>query len=327
MKIQKKIGYTPIFIDLHEIKEKPGPYTMSFGFDLKPLIRAIENFDLINIPFVIRNQEDGMDVVTGYRRLMALKSLQWDKAPCIDLSDSGLSPLELLLFNLYDNLPTRRFNDVEKGMILKRLLTYLPKKEVCERYGRLFGITRHEDVDMFVKIEELDKKIKDAIAKGRLSLKTTGAILEMKGGLQPTLFMWILILRLNFNQQNQFIEYISDISNIDNKSIPEILAEEQFVKILEDRRSNNPQKARKLLDLLRTRRNPLLTRSEKTFKRNIAGLDLPVGVSIKHPPFFETPDYRLEILFRNGRELKEKIDSLSQIEGLETVGDPWQQDQ
>ena len=130
MRIQKTTGDSPIQIDLGDINEMPGPYTMSFGFDLEPLIRSIENFGLINTPFVTRNPDQGVDVVMGYRRIKALKSLQWTRVPCIDLSQSGLSPLELLLLNLYDNLPTRRFNDVEIGMILTRLTTYLSKKEV-----------------------------------------------------------------------------------------------------------------------------------------------------------------------------------------------------
>jgi len=54
-------------------------------------------------------------------------------------------------------------------------------------------------------------------------------------------------------------------------------------------------------------------------------LDLPANVKISHPPFFEDPNYRLEISFENGRKLAETIGKLSRLTGLEGIGDPWEE--
>ncbi len=44
-----------VLVEVNQINENPGPYCMSFGFDLKPLIRSIEKFGLINSPIVTKD--------------------------------------------------------------------------------------------------------------------------------------------------------------------------------------------------------------------------------------------------------------------------------
>jgi hypothetical protein len=93
---------------------------------------------------------------------------------------------------------------------------------------------------------------------------------------------------------------------------------------MEDRKLNTPQKAKRVLGHLKARRFPLLTLSENAFQKKISNLGLPEGVMIFYPPFFEGPDYRLQISFKNGETLREKIKILSELKGLEKVGDPWE---
>ena len=75
---------------------------------------------------------------------------------------------------------------------------------------------------------------------------------------------------------------------------------------------------------MRSRRFPSLTESEIAFNRKISSLNLPDGIRIEHPPFFESPDYRLEIRFRNGEDLKKKIIDLAKNPGIGGLGDPWE---
>ena len=132
-------------IPLNRISEDPGPYCMSFRSDLDPLCRSIKKIGLIYPPLVIRGDGGKMDVVIGFRRILALKSLKCENAPMKDISDLGLSPLDLLIFNLYDNLSVRSFNNVEKGMILNRLKSHLPGKEIRKQYMPLLGLAPRED--------------------------------------------------------------------------------------------------------------------------------------------------------------------------------------
>ena len=318
----------PIDLDLKEISEKPGPYCMSFGFDLQPLVRSIEKFGLTNSPIVTRNRGGRVDVVAGYRRILALTHLQWKKVPCRDLSDAGLSPLQLLLLNLYDNLATRRFNEVEKGMILNRLIRLVPREEILRDFMPLLELPSHEPtLETFLKLEELDQTVKESLAHARISFQTVEALAEMNPDSRAALIKWLLNLKLNLNQQLQFIENTVDLSIRKEKEISELLGETQFSSILDDKKLNNPQKAKSVLGLLRSMRFPYLTRCEKAFQEKVSSLGLPDGMRVSHPPSFEGPDYRLEILFRDGEQLKGKIEVLRNMTGLETLGDPWQEEE
>jgi len=322
----KIISKTPeIFVNLNRINQIPGPYCMSFGFDLDPLINSIENIGLLNSPFVVKTDNGKFDVVVGFRRILALKCLEWEEVPCRDLSDSGLSSLELFLTSFHDNLPNRRFNDVEKGMILRGLMARTTVKKILEVYMHLLYLpARESTLDVYLRMADLDETITASFVEGKLSLPTIKALLDMDVDSRFETYQWINNLNLNFNQQLQFIEYTLDISIKERRMIPEVFVDSHLVLVMEDQKLNIPQKAKRVLGHLKSRRFPLLTRSESAFQKKIASLGLPEGVTVSCPPFFEGSDYRLQISFKNGETLREKIEILSALKGLEEIGDPWE---
>lgn len=316
----------PVVIDMNRIEERPGPYCMSFGFDVKPLISSIEAVGLVQPPFVVRNKEGLFDPVTGYRRLRAMKELRRDKVPCMDLSNTGLSPMDLLLFNLHDNLAVRILNTVEKGMVVGRLRRYIPVEKIRADYTRLLQLTRPWDLDVLLKMEELPEDVKTGVADGSVSINSMGRILEADKTSFVAVLNRMVTLKLNMNQQAQFIDYIIDISIRENRSINHVLNDEPFLDLLNDKKTNSPQKAKKTLDLLKRERFPFISSCESSFKEMVARLNLPPGVRIQHPPFFESAGYRLEILFKDGPDLNKKIHALSQVRDIATIKDPWEKD-
>jgi hypothetical protein len=324
-----KIAKLPLTsLELNAINDDPGPFCMSYGFDLGPLIHSIQEFGLINPPIVVKQGEGRVDVVSGYRRILALKHLQIGEIPCRDTTDSGLSPLQLLLLNLHENRVTRVFNDVEKGMILAQLVHHLPREEVIHSYMPLLSLpSRKSTLDLFLKMEGQSHTIKSALAKGEVSVKAFGALLEVEPGFRLGLIKSVLDLKLTFNQQLQFIELTVDICTRDAMDIAELFNQTSFVRIMENEKLNLPQKTKAILELLRSIRFPRLTRSVESFRKAVLKLGLPDGTRISHPPFFEGPDYRLEVPFKNGRQLKDRISVLNNLEGLEALADPWQEEE
>jgi hypothetical protein len=317
-----------IMLDSKAIDDDPGPFCMSFGFTLGPLIHSIQKSGLINPPIVVKQGEGRFDVVSGYRRILALKNLHIEKIPCRDITDSDFSSRQVLLLNFYDNFVTRKFNEVEKGMILARLAHYIPRQEIIQSYMPLLSLpSREETLDLFLNIEGQSHSIKEALAHGDLSVKAFETLLKVDYGILTNLVKSILDLKLNFNQQLQFIEIAIDICIRDDITIPELLNQTPFLRIIENERLNLPQKAKAILELLKSIRFPLLTRSEKSFRNAVLQLGLPDGTRIFHPPFFEGAEYRLEVFFKNGRQLKERIKILDNLERIETLGDPWHEEE
>jgi hypothetical protein len=322
---------TPIesqLVNPNKIEDFPGPYCMSFGFDIRPLAQSIDRVGLVNCPLLIENKNAELTIIVGYRRIHALKNLGWDRIPCGILSQSEVSPLECLLLNLYDNLPTRKLNEVEKGMVLNRLHSQVPGKEILDLYMPLLELPSNEPtLRFFMKLEqELDTEIKEYLVQKEISLQTAKMLLKMGPDERNHVFNFMSNIKFNINQQKQFIDNVIDLAEIENKSLYELINEPSLKVILVNKQLNTPQKAKTILKLLRGRRFPSLVKAEKAFKKKVSSLDLPKSASIHVPPYFEEPHYRLEVLFREGKELKETINRLAMTEHLDELGDPWEKD-
>jgi ParB family chromosome partitioning protein len=321
----KIVEIAPRKVAMKDIDDSPGPFCMSFGFDLEPLIQSIRHVGLVNPP-ILKNGSEGLTVIAGYRRIMALKKLEAETAACrIIFEDDDVLPLECLLLNLHDNLGTRNLNDVEKGMVLSRLEAWVPRQEIVEIYLPLLGLRSHEsNLRFFLEIERcFNVKIKTFVAEGRLSWQAVKLLSEIDAASRSAILNLISNLKLNVNQQVQLIDYIIDLSNIEGKSIPRIAADEELKTIGSDIHVNRPQHAKTILNNLRARRNPSVVSAEKRFRGILSDLNLPDGIQIIAPPFFEGEYYKVEVSFREGEDLKKKIDGLNRIKGLSKLVHPW----
>jgi len=316
-------GQRGIRLKSAEIDEAPGPYAMSFGFDLHPLCESIRNIGLLNPPCIGMGEKGEIEVITGYRRLLALKKLGWPEVTCEDLSFVLPSPRERLLFAFYENLASRVFNPVEKAMILRRLEPLLDKEDILKRMMPLLFLPAHEGTFRFyAELAEMNHAFKDAVACGRISLNTAKSLMDLEPESAESAFQCIINLTLNFNQQAQFIDIINDLLVLEGKLYSQILEAEPMAAIFENKHLNKPQKAKKLLEELRSRRYPRWMAAARRFQENIARLSLPEGTRIDHPAYFEAPGYRLEVQFQDGVDLMKKLRRLSQWSGLGEFRDP-----
>ncbi len=325
----KEIADLPLNrVKIGEVSNLPGPFTMSFGFNLAPLSESIKNIGIINSPVVSKSEEGTLHVVTGYRRVGALRSLGKKIVRCRMVQKVDLPPLQGLLLSLHDNLATRKFNPIEKGMILSRLSHYLPRKDILSNYMGLLDLPEHENtLDAFVAFDRhLEEPLKADLARGHLSVQSARMLLMMNPEDRLGIGRLISNLNLNVNQQKQLIEYTYEIAKIDGSEISAVLGDDSIGGLLANASLNLPQKGRAVLDAMRSRRYPTLTKMEKAFRKKVSSLHLDDKVNIQPPPYFESGEYRLEIRFRHGKELKAQVDRLAGIASLETVNDPWKED-
>jgi ParB family chromosome partitioning protein len=313
-----------IHLDLEKIGEDPGPYTMSYGFDLDVLCESIRKVGLINPPLVARNQAGSFDVVSGYRRILALKALGERKVFCLDVTTVMASPLERLLAAFYENLATRKFNEMEKAIILNKLQGHVQRDEILASFMPLLSLPSHEGtLKFYLKLLDLEESVQRAIGREEISIKVAKALAEMEKDSQQVLFQWINLLKFNFNQQFKFIEYVEDIRIRETLAAPELLSEESFLKVMENPRLNNPQKDKAVLETLRLRRFPRLAQAQHAVESAVSAISMPSEVSIHYDPYLENPYYRLEINFKHGKDLQNAINKLHVLGELEALPELW----
>jgi len=324
----ERIAEAPVRrILLGDIEKGPGPYCMSFGYDLQPLLGSIKAVGLMNSPVLREDRGGALRVIAGYRRIHALRSLEYGEVLCRVLPESQFTALDALLYNFHDNLATRRFNDVEKGMVLKHLSEWLPEDQIIEEHMPLLNLPSHRPtLSLYIELEaRLEDEVKVDLARGNVALRTARMLLEMDRRTRMSVFRILSNLMFNVNQQLQFIDYVTDIAKIEKKGVPELLEDPVLVELCTGDRTNRPQRTKAVLNFLRSRRLPTLKQAERRFHETVGSLNLPEGVSIKAPPFFEASQYRLEVLFETGEELRRKIVHLVETEGLLALGDPWRE--
>jgi hypothetical protein len=321
---EKKIHSVPIR-DIDDLEKR---YAMSFDFDIRPLVLSMKNVGMLNPPTLLKTRQARLIIVIGFRRILAAKALDWDAIPCRIISDADISGLDCLRLSLFANLAVRKFNDIEKGMILRRLSQHIGNDVIRTEYMPLLDLPAHEPtLQLYLRIDrELEDKIKQALVDHQISLNTVKHLLIMDKDARSCVIEFFLKIKFNFNQQRYILEYIYDISNSTKTDIRSVLNEDIFKNICSDKNMNDPQKASSVLRALRVRLFPRLSKAEEVFKKKVSKLKLPENVSINPPLYFESPLYRLEALFKDGEELKNKIMQLNGIKEISDLGDPWEED-
>jgi hypothetical protein len=313
-------------ISLSDISPEPGPTTMSFGYDPAPLKHSILNAGMVNIPIVREELSAKATIIAGFRRIGAARSLGWKSVPCRVVTRSEIGDFEGLMINLHENLTVRALNEIEKGMVLSRLSTHVGTEEILSRFMPLLGMASHYPIyHLYLQIEKgLSREEKKYVATGSVALTALKAAMAVEPISRLILLRTLHNLRFNINQQIQFIDYMLDLSNEHHTDIVEMLREPPLADLCGQSSINRPQKAREILNYLRSRRFPALTQVEQRFKKSVSQLNLPKGVRIEPPPYFEGPEFKMEIRFTHGRDLKKKVDDLARLETLETLGPPWE---
>jgi hypothetical protein len=311
----------PMRVSLSEIDLSPGPFCMSFQFNLERLKASIKRFGVLNPPYLVKNSS--FIVVAGYRRLLAVSELGWDDMPCRILP-ADIPPRDALLLNLFDNLTARQFNPVEKGMVLSRLARYLTKEEILRNYMPMLDLPSNlHTLQLYLGLEDLDDGIKESVVMERLSVR----VLEMIGVLsvedKREINQLFSMLKWSFNLQLQAALWIIEIADREGRSAREVISDERIAGVVKNSTMNGPQKVRAIVRELREWRFPTILEYERSFNKGVSDLALPVKVRVIPPPFFEGIDYKFEIVFREGKELREILERLARTAGLEAITHFW----
>lgn len=316
-----------VLIQLDNLNLNPGRFCMSFGFDIGPLACSIKKAGLINRPIVTIRENGNVEIVTGYRRILALKKLGVKSVICLDISGSDKTDLDLLLINIHDNRFARNLNIVEKSMALNRAVRFRTgENEYDQELLSLLEIHRKELL-IIKRIESLPDTVKSLLADNSVSFKAFEVLSDTCDEESVNACIKAISkLKLNYNQQLHLIEYTSDLSSITRRSFTDVLSDMTLQDIINDPGKNIPQKAKEFINTLREQRFPDLSGYEKIFNRKVGALQLPGNIKISHPQYFESEGFQLQINFKSGNELKNDLKYLISKKELGYIGNPWESD-
>ena len=161
---------------------------MQFPADeLEELCQSIKEQGILQ-PLLVRDENDGYELITGERRLRAAKKAGLTQVPVIikRISDS-----KLLELSIVENIQRANFNPIEESEAYYRLITEfsLTQDEAATRVGK-----SRSAVANFLRLRQLPDPIKASIQEGKLTMGHARALLGIENSNQQ-MAAWRAVVR------------------------------------------------------------------------------------------------------------------------------------
>ena len=292
-------------------------YIFTYNPLLSPLITSIKTIGLVNSPVLHKLSENRYRIVTGLKRILALKQLQ--EKTCLALvthSETQEPDYKIFLFTFYENLGTRALNVIEKANILFKLVHryHISRQTIIKEFFPLLELGENPQVlDRYIKLVELEDYLKLSILEDFISIDMALAMQNLSSPDRQVMFQFFQELKLGKNRQKEFFRLINDISASGRQSVQAILCDETVKNILADDRLTPGRKSDRIKEHLLQLRYPRFSKTEEAFRNLTRELKLPPSISFQPPPFFEGNNYRIDFSFKNASDFEKILKILNSI--------------
>ena len=304
----------PILInDIDLSSEDHDRYLFHYGRDSDILKESIRKVGLIH-PVILKNRRDANGayaVVSGYQRIRACLELGCERIEAT-IRD-GLSVEEILLLVLHDNLFSRGFNAIEKGIVLKKFLDigYSYDRLMTEITSLLEIPPNKKILDKYILILGLDSAIKQSVAKNELELEKAFLLISLDNTERDAVYRFLFKESIvNINEAKEAIRNLLDLRLIKKLEIVELLSSDAISHIITDGKSNKRQKGDKICRLIKSMRYPSIRTNEDKFDESCRAMSLDNDVRINHSKYFEGDEIRITLKASNEERLKNNLERL-----------------
>ncbi len=266
-------------------------------------------------------------IVMGFRRAYACRGLD---IPVVNAYISQVDPDDpgtMFFLALHENLAHRTFNDVEKSVILSKLLHQFacPQDDVIRKYMPLLKLNPSEKVlESYLQIARFEEAMKEFLAAHTLPMTVIDLLSSLSVDDRGAVFELISRLKFGVNKIRDVLTHLEEIALRDHCSIQDILHEAEIQHILHHPKYPTPQKAERIRRLLREKRFPGLSTIEHDYQASLKALAAPTGVQLKTDRFFEDDTLTAAFRFQTPEQLKiiaEDLVRLSETPELQDVLD------
>ena len=288
-------------------------YLFSYGRDSDVVEDSIRKVGLINPPILKKNPdtEGTYSVICGYQRILACKKLGQISidARVID----GLNDEETLLLVLHDNLASRGFNEIEKGIVLKK---FLDIGYSCDRLAAeitlLLEIPPNKNIiEKYLSVLRLDNEIKQSIARSELEFERAFLLITLDDAEREVVYRFLFKESItNTNEAKEAIRNLLDLKLIKKIEMEELLLSDEISHIISDNKSNKRKKGEKLCSLIKSMRYPSIRMKEDEFGKSCRELKLDNDVRVNHSRYFEGDEIRITLKAFNEEKLGNNLERL-----------------
>ncbi|KHE93284.1 MAG: ParB N-terminal domain-containing protein [Candidatus Scalindua rubra] len=289
-------------------------YLFRYGRGSDIVMESIGKVGLIN-PVILKNNPDEDDeeysVICGYQRILACKKL--GQVSCDAKIIDGLDDEGILLLVLHDNLSSNGFNEIEKGIVLKKFLNigYSYDRLMAEITPLLKIPPNKNIIDKYLSVLRLDDQIKQSVASSELELERAFLLIALNDADREVVYRFLFRESItNTNEAKEAIRNLLDLKLIKRLEIDEFLSSGEISHIISDTKSNKRQKGDKICKLIKSMRYPSISMKEEEFNKTCRAMRLDNDVRINHSRYFEGDEVRITLKASNEETLGNNLERL-----------------
>ncbi len=303
-------------IPLQKIDLSDETFSVNFKPDLQKLRSSIEELGLIQ-PILLREKGDRYQILCGFRRISVFRELENPEIEARVFKEKEMEDLGLFSISLHENLTTRGYNTVEKAIALDKLvhLFLMDRALVIKDFLPLFSLEPNEKIlKTYLSLVRMEDEVKSYVWKEEVSRSNIRILSNFDSEDRKDLILLFFSLKLGENRLREMLTLIEEISRRDQTSIRDIVHRPEIQTILSQRELTPSQKTERVKKVLIDLRYPRMRQMEEGFEKRRRDLNLPSGISLHHPPFFEGRGLRIEFQFETLEQYRSIISSLSVLQ-------------
>lgn len=294
------------YLPIQNINIADDSFRMTFEPEISKLRCSVKAVGVVE-PIHLRHTADGAyQIVCGYKRILACQELNRQTIPALIVEHNDLSPLQAFLYNLHDNVFSRKLNTVEKAMVVSKLhnMYGIGEDELTNNYLPLMDEPKsYKLLHQLLAIDNVVDNMKSHIVKTDISAQNASRIAEFSPSTQQALYHVLIHIRPNTNKLGELLTLIREISARDGISVEDVLHRYELLTIVANPDVAAPEKVSALRQTLKGIKLPELTKRQAEFGKLIDNLQLPNNANLKADPYFEDPRLKLEYKFEAPEEL------------------------
>lgn len=300
------------YIEISDIFLENQYFRITTAKPIKSLILSINHLGIISPPVVLP-ENNGFAVVCGFRRIEAAQALNLAKIKAIVLP-SHTPQMECIRLCIADNSFQRPLNLIEISRSFTLLQQHVRDNQTILKEAALLGLPSNKDYQKkIVPLCRMPESFQNAILDDVIPFPIAWQLSQMPHNQSLVLVDIFKALNCSLNKQREIIVLAKEIGIREDISIADVLLDDHMQKIILDNNLDKNQKTRQVRTLLRRRRYPRITESERNFFARVEKLELSETFRLVPPPEFEGSTFRLSLDFKDLVEIqahRKKLDEL-----------------
>ncbi len=264
----------------------------------------------IRHPISICSETKPYKIISGHKRVRAAIKAGLTHAPAFLLPDMK----DALVLNLKENFSLRHYSDIEKGCILNKLiLEGIQEDIIIDLYMPLLELERSKKIFQdLVSVQKIGSELQKLLHRFKVGVKVFQVFYLWTSEDQKTAEYFFSKTRPNANKMRDLLELIEEVSRRDNISPKDILSAQTTIEILKNQDLLPSQKFDRVHEILQQKRYPILSDLKKRVACALDETKLDEKTRFKYQEAFENDEMRLELKFRDERELSRQVEKIFQ---------------